>query len=78
MLRAEQIRAARAMLRWDQSTLAEAAKVSVESIKRLERLDGPVLTGRAATIHAIEKALTDAGIEFTNGEAPGVRLHPKR
>ncbi len=78
MLSAEQIRAARAMLRWEQTALAEAAGVSAETVKRLEAQDGPLLAGRAATIDAIEKALIKAGIEFTNGDAPGVRMPAKR
>jgi len=78
LLTAEQVRAARAMLRMEQSELAKAAGVSVETVKRLEAQDGPLLAGRAATLNAIEKALSKAGVEFTNGEAPGVRLKAKR
>lgn len=78
MITAEQVRAARAMLRMEQAVLAEAAGVSVETVKRLEAQDGPLLTGRAATINAIEKALVKAGVEFTNGEEPGVKLRAKR
>lgn len=66
------------MLRWEQTALAEAAGVSAETVKRLEAQDGPLLAGRAATIDAIEKALIKAGIEFTNGDAPGVRMPAKR
>jgi hypothetical protein len=62
----------------EQAVLAEAAGVSVETVKRLEAQDGPLLTGRAATINAIEKALVKAGVEFTNGEEPGVKLRAKR
>lgn len=78
MLTAEQVRAARAMLRMEQSELAAAAGVSVETVKRIEGQDGPLLTGRAATIDAIEKALIKAGVDFTNGDAPGVKLRIKR
>ena len=78
MLTAEQIRAARAMLRMDQAALAESAGVSVETIKRLEAQDGPLLSGRIATLSVIEKALTKAGVEFTNGDEPGVKLKAKR
>jgi len=78
LLTAEQVRAARAMLRLEQSELAEAAGVSVETVKRLEGQDGPLLTGRAATIDAIEKALIKAGVDFTNGDEPGVKLRAKR
>lgn len=66
------------MLRMEQSELAAAAGVSVETVKRLEAQDGPLLTGRAATINAIEKALVKAGIDFTNGDEPGVKLRSKR
>jgi DNA-binding XRE family transcriptional regulator len=38
----EQFRAARAMARIEQTDLARQAKVSVETIKRLERTEGPV------------------------------------
>jgi transcriptional regulator with XRE-family HTH domain len=73
-----QMRAARAMLDWTQTQLAEAAAVSVETIKRLERLEGEVTATRVATIDAIEKALVKAGVEFTNGDEPGVKLRAKR
>jgi hypothetical protein len=36
------------MLRMEQSELAEKAQISVETVKRLEAQDGPILTGRAA------------------------------
>lgn len=62
----------------DQSELADAAGISVESVKRLEGQDGPIRTGRAATIDAIERALVSAGIEFIGGDAPGVVLRSKR
>lgn len=78
MLTAEQVRGARAMLRMDQSALAEAAGVSLETIKRLEKMNGPLTATRVATVAAIEKALTKAGIEFTNGDEPGVKLRLKR
>jgi hypothetical protein len=66
------------MLRMEQSELAEKAQISVETVKRLEAQDGPILTGRAATLDAIERALTKAGVEFTNGDAPSVRMKLKR
>lgn len=76
MLTAEQVRAARALLRWDQSVLAERAAVSVETIKRLERMDGPLLETRSSTLAAIELALVAAGVIFIaeNGDGPGARL----
>jgi transcriptional regulator with XRE-family HTH domain len=73
-MHAEQLRAARALLRWDQSEVGEKAGVSVETVKRLEKMDGPLLEVRAATVAAIQKAFEREGVEFTNGDAPGVRL----
>jgi len=42
MLTAEQLRAARALLRWEQKRLAADANVSLETIKRLESLIGKI------------------------------------
>jgi transcriptional regulator with XRE-family HTH domain len=79
MLTSAQIRAARAMLRWDQTQLAGAAMVSVETIKRIERLDGDLGSTKAGTLQAIQSALEAAGAIFVaeNGEGPGVRLRKK-
>lgn len=74
MMTAEQLRAARALLRWDQVELAKKAEVSTETIKRLERMDGELIDVRVATLSAIEAAFAAAGVEFTNGGSPGVRL----
>ena len=68
MLYSEQLRAARALLRWEQSTVAAHARVSVETVKRLERLDGPIVAVKVATIEAIRRALEAAGIEFIDPE----------
>jgi transcriptional regulator with XRE-family HTH domain len=50
--------------------LAAAAKVSPDTVARLER--GEQL--RERTVDAIRTALEAAGVEFTNGDQPGVRL----
>jgi transcriptional regulator with XRE-family HTH domain len=73
-----QLRAARAMLDWSQMKLAEKAGVSVETIKRLERMDGTLEATKVATLEAIRNALVEDGIEFTNGDEPGVKLRAKR
>ncbi len=73
MLTSEQIRAARALLRWDQKRLAAAANISVETIKRLEKTPGRV-SAYTGTVEAITKALEGAGVAFTNDDEPGVRL----
>ena len=75
----EHVRAARMLLRWEQKNLAKRSGVSLPTIKRLEAKPGP-LGAYASTLAAIRAAFEDEGIEFFNGEAPGVRLHrrPKR
>jgi transcriptional regulator with XRE-family HTH domain len=68
-----QIKAARALLGWSQEDLAAAADVSVPTVKRLEAAHG-LLGGREATGLKLCTALERAGIEFTDGDHPGVRL----
>lgn len=68
-----QIKAGRALLGWSQDRLAAASGVSQPTIKRLEA-EGGELGGRAGTQTKICRALEKAGIEFTNGKSPGVRL----
>ena len=72
----EQIRAARALLRWEQKHLALASKVSLPSIKRLERQPG-TLAAQERTVAALVDALERAGAMFLeeNGGGPGVRLN---
>ena len=76
---AAQLRAARAMLGWMQSRLANASGVSLPTIKRIEPGNGP-LPVRASTAKALTKALERAGVEFIaeNGGGPGVRLRKRR
>jgi hypothetical protein len=50
--------------------LAAVAKVSVDTVLRFER--GEELKER--TVEAIRNALEDGGVEFINGDQPGVRL----
>ncbi len=73
-----QLRAARALLDWSQTTLAEKCGLSVETIKRLERMKGSLEATKVSTLEAIIKALDKAGVEFTNGDGHGVRMKPKR
>ncbi len=71
----EQIRAARAMLKIEQRQLADAAGVSLETIKRLERGAGPVSV-LSGTLDKLTRALEEAGVILiaANGDGPGVRL----
>ena len=72
----EQIRAAKAMLRWSGEDLAGAAGVSLSSIRRVEAAIGVPQGQNMKTVLAIQKALEAAGVEFigTPDNAPGVRL----
>lgn len=75
-LTSELIRAARALLRWEQRDLAKASGVSLPTIKRLEGQRG-ALRSHGVTATAIRRAMESAGIEFMNGGRPGVRLTSK-
>jgi len=61
---------ARAALKWAVLDLAGRAKVASGTIVRLEA--GIELKPR--TVEAIQRAFEAAGVEFIDGEAPGVRL----
>lgn len=75
MLTSDQIRAARALVRWSARELAEAAKVSLPTIQRMEGVSG-VPNAMASTMDAVQRALEGQGVVFIepNGLGPGVRL----
>jgi transcriptional regulator with XRE-family HTH domain len=79
VLRSEVIRAARALLRWEQRDLAQASSVSLPTVKRLESQPG-AMAAHMSTVSALRKALEAAGIEFIdeNGGGPGVRLQKRQ
>ena len=59
-LTSEMIRAARALLRWEQRDLADASSVSPPTIKRLESKPGP-LGAYSTTVAAIVRAFETGG-----------------
>ena len=71
----EQLRAARAMLKIEQAELAQLSGVSLETIKRLERMNG-FLSANTKTLASLERALEQEGAVFIpeNGGLSGVRL----
>jgi len=71
-----QLRAARALLEWSQVTLAAKSGVSLPTIKRLEPGNEPIRV-RVDVLERLNQALVAAGVEFTNGDQPGVRLKKK-
>jgi predicted transcriptional regulator len=78
LLSSELIRAARALLRWEQRDLSHASSVSLPTVKRLESKPG-VMAAHVSTVTALRKALETAGIDFIdeNGGGPGVRLRKR-
>ncbi len=74
LVTSEQLRAARALVRWEQRELAEASGVSLPTIKRLEAARGR-LGAHTPTILALQRALEDAGVTFiATGETVGVSV----
>jgi transcriptional regulator with XRE-family HTH domain len=75
-LSARQIRAARALLDWNQQRLADESGVSLATIRRIESERGPDRS-TAPNREAIQRALEKGGVIFTVRDAqggPGVRL----
>ncbi|MDI6623574.1 MAG: BLUF domain-containing protein [Brevundimonas sp.] len=70
-LSGEQIRAARALARIDQADLAKRCGLSLETIKRLERIRGPV-GANSRTIHALFEVFSSMGVAFDNCEDGGM------
>ena len=70
-LRPDQCRAARAFLGWSRDELARRSKVSNATLADFE-------AGKrdpySRTLADIRSAFEEAGVEFTNGDQPGVRL----
>ena len=77
-LTSDQLRAARALLRWNAQELSRQSSVSLRTIRRAELADDdPTMT--VANGVAVRRALENAGIEFIdeNGGGPGVRLRKR-
>lgn len=73
MITISQLKAARALLEWKQSDLADHASLSLASVAALEQNKA---SPRPKTIRAIQTAFENAGIEFTPD--PGVRLRRQK
>src|SRR5580692_6912031 len=72
-LTAPQIRAARALLKWSAEDLARHSSVSLRTIRRAELAERHTTLTTANDL-AVRRALESAGVEFTNGDQPGVRF----
>jgi transcriptional regulator with XRE-family HTH domain len=74
MLIGSQCRMARAALFWSVRELSKRSSVSTTTITRFENDQTVPIK---ATLIVLQRTFEDAGIEFTNGKAPGVRLHKR-
>ena len=69
-MKAIQLRMARAAIGWGVRELAEKAGITANTVTRIEN----GADAKQSTIDALQRALEAAGIEFTNGDQPGVRV----
>ncbi len=73
--KSRQLKAARALIGWEQKDLAEAAGVAIGTVRRMESGEGNI-RGNVETVRRVQAALEAGGIEFVpeNNGGPGVRL----
>jgi len=69
-MKAIQLRMARAAVGWGVRELAEKAGVTANTVTRIEN----GADAKQSTMDRLQRALEAAGVEFTNGDQPGVRL----
>ena len=69
-----QLKAARALAGVEQTEVAAAANVHVNTIRSMEASAASSISGRATNVQAVQRALERLGIEFLNHGNPGVRL----
>ncbi len=79
MIEAAQIRAARGLVEWSQTQLAEASGLALSTIRRME-VAGGTLKSSVENVLKVQQALEDAGVIFIDEdeEGPGVRLRKSR
>ena len=73
MVTGRQLRAARALLGWEQIELAKRSRVAIGTIRRMESFSDEV-GSRTSTLSQVLAALDKAGIQFLHDGGPGVRL----
>ena len=69
-----QLKAARALVGVEQTEVAQAAGVHVNTIRSMEATGKAAINGRAQNVQAVQRALEERGVEFLNHGNPGVRL----
>jgi transcriptional regulator with XRE-family HTH domain len=81
MLTPDQLRAARALVKWSREDLADKSGVAAVTIKGFELLGAD---SKISTLNKLRRALELAGVEFIDDQAksyeggPGVRLRGER
>lgn len=76
MISGRQLKAARALIGWEQTDLAKKSGVAISTVRRMESFDGEI-GARTATLSLVQRALEKAGVDFLNHERPGVRMRAK-
>ncbi len=77
LITGRQLKAARALVGWEQTALAKKSGVAISTIRRMESFAGDI-GARTGTLSLVMKALERAGIEFLDDNSPGVRLRPSK
>ena len=79
MISSNQIRAARALLGWSGTDLADLSGVGITTLRRYELQRG-IPSANTSVLLTLKETLEDAGIEFTGDPLvnPGVTLRFKR
>jgi transcriptional regulator with XRE-family HTH domain len=67
----DQARAGRQLLAWTQAQLAVEARISPATVSQFE---GGKYRPSLGILSAMQSALEESGVEFTNGGEPGVKL----
>lgn len=73
-----QLKAARALIGIEQTEVAAAAGIHVNTIRAMEASGLMPIAGRAQNVQAVQRVLESHGIEFLNHGKPGVRLVGKK
>ena len=78
MITGSQIRAARGLLHWSSEETAAKAKLSRQTLHRLE-LSTDIPASRTQSLVELKRVFEEAGVEFIGepGNGPGVRLWPR-
>jgi transcriptional regulator with XRE-family HTH domain len=76
MTEAYQIKAARALLGWNQDDLANASGVGISTIRRMEGKAGPI-RGNAGSVRKVQTALEGAGVHFINPTDGGIGVQTR-